>query len=235
MSPATIRFAPPLWIDGVARNACTDVVYTGAAMEVALTIPTPQAYLTGQVLPPLAGVTIGALGTGPGSNFGATSGPDGFFKSLWTVQEGPARLRSLRAPDGYYISSVHQGTRDALTEGLLITNEDTNLDVRIVKSSSLVQGRVIGGSGSRTVVLLPQGALALRQDKENTHHVTTTTANGTFEIRNIIPGTYRAYAFASIQRGSHLDAAAFRSYSKLGTPVEIARDSTVSLELPLLP
>jgi hypothetical protein len=187
--PGDYKVCAAVVVAGVARNACTDVVYTGAAMEVALTIPTPTAFLTGRVLvdeQPLAGVAIGARGTGPGSNFGAISGADGSFKSLNTVQEGPAILRSANAPDGFYVSSIRQGTRDVLTDGLLITREDTNLDVRVVKSSSVIQGRVTGGSA--TVVLLPQGALALRTDKEHTHRVTTTNPNGTFEIRNVIPG-----------------------------------------------
>jgi hypothetical protein len=234
--PGDYKVCAAVVVGGVARNACTDVVYTGAAMEVALTIPTPTAFLTGRVLldeQALAGVAIGARGVGPGSNFGAISGPDGFFKSAATVQEGPARIRALSAPEGFYIASVRQGTRDALTDGLLITGEDTNLDVRVVKSSSVVRGSVVGGNA--TVVLLPQGALALRTDKEATHRVTATSPDGTFEIRNVIPGTYRAYAFTSIQRGSHLDATAFRSYSKLGSPVEIARDGNVSLELRKIP
>jgi hypothetical protein len=222
-----------------ATDACTEIVYTGSAMNVALTPQPRRAFLTGRVLlegqepMPVADVAIGAVGIGGGANFGATSGPDGSFKSRTPVKDGPLVLRYLRIPDGHYLSSVRQGKRNALTEGLLISGEDTNLDVRLVKSSSVVRGRVLGGNS--TVVLIPQGPLALRQDKESTHHVATTNPDGTFEIRNVIPGTYRAYAFAKIQEGSHRDAAAFKSFEKLGTPVEIGRDGNVSIELKQLP
>jgi hypothetical protein len=87
--PGSYTVCAAVVVGGVARNACTDVVYTGAAMEVALTIQTPTAFLTGRVLvdeQPLAGVAIGARGTGPGSNFGAVSGADGSFKSPAAVR-----------------------------------------------------------------------------------------------------------------------------------------------------
>jgi hypothetical protein len=221
-----------------AEDACADVVYTGAAMNVTLTPQPRRAFLTGRVLldeqpltapVPVADVGIGAVGIGTGANFGARSGADGSFKSQVPVKDGPAVLRYFDVPDGYYLSSVHQGTRNALIEGLLIAGVDTNLDVRVIKSSSVVRGQVLGGNS--TVVLIPQGPLALRQDREHTHRITTTNRNGTFEIRNVIPGTYRAYAFAKIQEGSHRDAAVFKAFEKLGTPVEIGRDGNVSIEI----
>jgi hypothetical protein len=226
---------------GRALSACKDVVYTGAALEVELTPTTPQGFLTGRVLldetppVPFAGVYFGAtlLSGWPGNLF-ATSGPDGSFKSPYPEREGVAILRLLDLPDGYYVSSVRQGSRDALTEGILHSDQDTSLDVRVMRSASVVRGRVPDADRA-TIVLIPQGDLALRQDKENTHRVATTNPNRTFEIRNVIPGTYRAYAFAKIQEGSHLDAAAFKSFEKLGTPVEIARDGNVSIELKRIP
>jgi hypothetical protein len=56
-----------------------------------------------------------------------------------------------------------------------------------------------------------------------------------FEIRNVIPGTYRAYAFAKIQEGSHLDAAVFKPFEAQSTVVEISRNGNVSAELKRIP
>jgi hypothetical protein len=226
---------------GRALSACKDVVYTGAALEVELTPTTPQGFLTGRVLldetppVPFAGVYFGAtlLSGWPGNLF-ATSGPDGSFKSPYPEREGVAILRLLDLPDGYYVSSVRQGSRDALTEGILHSDQDTNLEVRVVQSASVLRGRVPGSSLAH-IVLVPQGDLALRHDRENTHRTTTTNLNGTFEIRNIIPGTYRAYALTKIQDGAYLDAAVFKPLEAQSTLVEIPRNGNVSIELRLIP
>lgn len=219
-----------------AGEACVDVVYTGAAMNVVVPVRTRKAFLTGRVLldeqppTPIAGVTIGVVGIGGGANFGATSGPSGFFRSPAPVRDGPAKPNFLSAPDGYYISSIRQGTREVLTQGALIEGVDTNFDVRVVKSSNVLRGRVLDGDRAY-IVLIPQGDLALHQDKNGTHRITTTNLNGTFEIRNIIPGTYRAYALTKIQDGAYLDAAVFKPFEAQSTLVEIPRNGNVSIEL----
>ena len=227
------------------RRACRDVVYTGAAMEVALTVTRPRGFFTGRVLleqpdgaaaVPIAGVNVGAVGVGPGANFGGTSGTDGSFKSTFEVQDGPATLRFLHAPDGYYVASIRQGRRDALTEGVLISGEDTNLDVRVARSSNSLRGTIRDSDGKPVdhgaVVLIPQGALALRSDKENTHRTSTTNLNGTFELRNLVPGSYRTYAFDRIEQGAHRDSGIFKRFEERGKLVEIAAQSTASIELP---
>ena len=221
-------------------SACKDVVYTGAALEVDLTPTMPRGYLTGRVLldetppVPFAGVYLGASLSGWPGNLGATSGPDGSFKSTYPEREGLATLRFLEVPDGYYVSSVRQGSRDALTEGILHSDQDTGLDVRVVQSRSALRGRV-PGSDRAYIVLIPQGDLALRHDKENTHRITRTNLNSTFEIGNIIPGRYRAYALMKIQEGAHLDASVFKPFEEQSTLVEIPRNGNVSIELKLIP
>jgi hypothetical protein len=222
-----------------AGEACVDIVYAGAAMNVVVPVRTRTAFFTGRVLldeepaVPVAGVTIGVVGIGGGANFGAMSGPDGFFKSPAPVRDGPAKPNFLEAPDGFYISSIRQGARDVLTQGVLIEGADTNLDVRVVKSSNTLRGRVLDGDRA-TIVLIPQGDLALRQDKNSTHRFKTTNLNGTFEIRNIIPGTYRAYALTKIQDGAYLDVAVFKPFEAQSTLVEIPRNGNVSTELKVI-
>ena len=226
------------------QNACADVVYTGGPQEITLTIRKQAAHLTGRVLLrrpdgapaiPLANVRIGGVGIGPGSNYGGLSDKDGFFKSLTTVPDGPIAMRFLNAPDGYYIESIHQGTRDAMIDGVLVAGDDTNLDVRASQGVGKLNGTIVGGDGKPVdyaiVVLLPEGQLAVRPDKDNTHRTSTTNLNGSFEIRNIIPGKYRVYAFTKIEDGAYLDAKFFQPYEEQSTLVEIGRDATVSTQL----
>lgn len=233
----------------VCFGGCTEVTYTGAAMELELTATPPRSSPTGRVLleqpdgappVPLANVDVGGVGgKGLGNNRQATSETDGSFRSSSLVPDGPFTFRFLTAPDGYYISDIRQGSRDALREGLLVAGEDTNLDVRVVKSSSVLRGRILGADGKPVdrgfIVLIPQGALAPRADKFNTHRFATTNLNGTFEIRNVIPGMYRAFALAKVQSGSHLDAQVFKPYEEQSTPVEIGKDAAISIDLRLIP
>jgi hypothetical protein len=144
-------------------------------------------------------------------------------------------MRFLDAPEGYYVASILQGSRDALAEGFLVAGEDTNLDVRVRKGVGVVTGTVAGTDGKpadrATIVLIPEGQLARRADKDNTHRMATTNLNGTFEVRNIIPGRYRVYAMPQMEEGAYLDADVFKPYEDESTPVEISKDARVSLQL----
>jgi hypothetical protein len=55
----------------------------------------------------------------------------------------------------------------------------------------VLRGRILGADGKSVdrgfIVLIPQGARSPRADKLNTHRLSTTNLNGTFEIRNVIP------------------------------------------------
>jgi hypothetical protein len=227
-----------------AQNACADIVYTGDSLEITLTLRKAVASLTGRVLleesdgastVPLAGVDIGGVGVGHGANYGGRSDANGFFKSLTPIPDGPVTMRFLDAPEGYYVASILQGSRDALAEGVLVAGEDTNLDVRVRKGVGVVTGTVAGTDGKpadrATIVLIPEGQLARRADKDNTHRMATTNLNGTFEVRNIIPGRYRVYAMAQMEEGAYLDADVFKPYEDESTPVEISKDARVSLQL----
>jgi hypothetical protein len=227
------------------RNACTDVVYTGDRLELTLTITKAVGSLTGRVLvesddgavtaTPLAGAGIGGIGVGPGTNYGGISDANGYFKSLHPIPDGPVKLRALNPPDGYYVASIHQGSRDALQDGVLVAGEDTNLDVRVRKGVGRLTGVITGSDGKpvdyAAVTLIPEGPLAQRPDKDNTHLTTTTNLNGTFEIRNIIPGRYRAYALAKMEDGAHLDAQFFKPFAEQSTLVEVSKDADISLKL----
>lgn len=216
------------------RNACAEVVYTGDPQEITLVIKNPEGYLTGRVMleqtdgtpaVPLAGVGVA----------GATSGTDGFFKSLHPVQDGTITMRFTDAPDGFYITSIRQGSRDALAEGVVVAGADTNLDVRVAKGTGILRGRILDNEGRpadrAVVVLIPERSLALRSDKDDTHRTATTNLNGTYEIRDVIPGSYRAYAFAKLEAGAHLDSKFVKPFEEQGTLVEIPNSGTVLKEL----
>jgi protocatechuate 3,4-dioxygenase beta subunit len=227
------------------RNACTDVVYTGDRLEITLTIAKAVGNLNGRVLvesedgigtaTPLAGASIGGIGVGPGTNYGGTSDANGYFQGLHPIPDGPVRLRALNLPEGYYVASIHQGSRDALHDGVLVAGQDTNLDVRVRKGVGRLTGVITGSDGRpvdyAVVTLIPEGELAQRPDKDNTHRTTKTNLNGTFEIRNIIPGRYRAYALAKMEDGAHLDAQFFKPFAEQSTLVEISKDSDIVLKL----
>jgi hypothetical protein len=223
-----------------ARSGCAEVDYIGASMTVPLTVTKATARLTGRVVleqpdgsaVPFAGVNVGGLSIGmPGSNTGGTSGSNGLFTSPNAIQDGPFQVRFLAVPDGYYVSGIRQGPRDVLTSDVIVAGEDTNLDVRVVKGAGILRGKV---SAPAVIALVPTGALDTRSDKMSTHRSTRTNPDGTFEIRGLIPGSYRAYAFETLEYGAYMDTSFFKPFEEQGALVEIPRDASLSIELKLV-
>lgn len=93
---------------------------------------------------------------------------------------------------GFYVASVLLGGRDVLGQEVELTPGSPPLRVVVKQSAGIVRGTVEQGEGA-TVVLVsqsPQGAYGLsfiRTVKCGT--------GGTFEVPNLIPGDYLAWAF----------------------------------------
>jgi hypothetical protein len=152
-------------------------------------------------------------------------------------------------PPGTYVKSIKVGTQDVLNGkfypelgdsqrgGLHIDGPlDRPLEIVLGIGTGSIEGVAVDAKQQplpyRTVVLLPDVPLRHRFDL---HRMTTTDTFGKFRLQNVVPGSYKIFAFDQIAPGAWEDATVMQGYDAGGRPVQIQENSKESLELRVIP
>jgi hypothetical protein len=153
-------------------------------------------------------------------------GSDGSL-NLKSIIPGTYALYSLTAPDGFYIASAKQGDRNVLTDGIIISEDSPSLEIQVRPNAGILQGRVTDRENrpvqSALVALLPDPPLD-RSKLQVLRKVVRTDQAGSFELRDVVPGDYHAYAWTDIQDDAYLDEDFVATFRDRGVPVHINTD-----------
>ncbi len=220
------------------------VNYQGREINRSMTLQKPQSTLTGRVVleeegsvpaRPLTGVEVAV---GPDLPYFIRSGPDGTL-TLPTIYSGRYKLGSVRGlPPDTFVLRVTQGPRDLFRQDLDVGTSEANLDVVIGAGAATLQGNVTDAHGrpvhNALVSLVPEGALKDRVDYYGAYESTRTDQNGSFSIRNITPGSYQAYAWASAPASGFRNDPFMTPFAGKGTAVKLERRGSVMVELKTL-
>jgi hypothetical protein len=163
-------------------------------------------------------------------------GSNGTF-SQFTYQAGQYDLDQIEVPQGSYVASARQGNRDALSEGVTLSNDLEILEIRVRPGSGTLRSKAVDRQGGAVqdalIALLPEPPL----DKVKLHGMlrsARTDQLGIVEFPGVIPGKYRAYAWASVSDDAYLDPDFIASYWKSGTPVKLQENDAPSVVLTIL-
>jgi protocatechuate 3,4-dioxygenase beta subunit len=214
------------------------VNYQGADITTKLTLPRPQASLTGSVMlegKPLSGVEVSI---GPDIPYFIRSNPEGML-STPAVYAGSYKLGAIRnLPPDTFVSRVSQGGRDVLKQDFIVDKGEVKLDVVVSSGAGVVQGTVTGSSGkpiqNALVALVPEGDLRQRSDYYGAYQSMRTDQNGEFEIHGITPGAYRAYAWSDAPATAFRSDAFLKPYAAKATAVNVTMGGREKLELKTL-
>jgi hypothetical protein len=128
-------------------------------------------------------------------------------------------------PKGYYVASARDQGRDALQTDLTVSQNPTELEVRVRTDGGSLEGTVSDNGGHvqqyAAVALVPPSQLESRIDRWNTYHVERTNSSGMFQFRNIIPGEYLIFAWTDIPQGAVMDPWFMETYTGKGLPVRV--------------
>ncbi len=239
-------------IDGGAATSCRSVDYTGADVNLNFTVTKPDARFAGRILVEQADGVIGkplqkfSISTDMldihGSRLRIENNSDGTFSEsgLYT---GQGRITALTRYPGqgnpnYFLASVHQGDRDVLTDGMTISNRDSNVEILISIRGGVLRGTVKDESGNRVpnakVALVPEDELARRSDKADTYRTGQSDINGVYEIRGLIPGSYRAYSAPRPEGWAYWDSRYMKKFEGFGKSIRIEKDSKASVDLSVI-
>jgi hypothetical protein len=183
-----------------------------------------------------------------GTGYGSGPTPvkqDGSF-TIEEIDPGKYDLGMWPTPDGTYIKSVQLGQQEMLgkeldfTQGvsgeLLIT-----LSYGVAEVDGIVQmpsQQDSAGSASSnqaataaSIVLVPE---ELRPDGSGFEYGNT-TQTGTFTIKNVAPGRYRAYAFEELKRDQMDNPDFVKQIESKGVEVELKENDKKQVQLTLIP
>jgi protocatechuate 3,4-dioxygenase beta subunit len=144
------------------------------------------------------------------------------------------RLSVSGLPDGAYIVSAKIGATDVLTNPFVLEAEQ-GLQVQIGFAAGRLTGTIVDGTGrsssGATVTLVPDEPRRARADL---HFTAVSDLSGRFNVRNIPPGDYRAYAWDHIPSGAAQSLDFMRPFENLGTPLRIGNNSVADIRLSLI-
>jgi protocatechuate 3,4-dioxygenase beta subunit len=165
----------------------------------------------------------------------------GDFTDLVT---GSYSLEQYDLPPALYIASARQGERDALADGIDISNQPSILEIHLRQDAAVFRGKVSDAQGqpmhAAAVFLIPE----LPQGEG--HRVgmwvaDATDQDGHFEITGIIPGRYLAYAAFGVDwygGGGHtlsyVDPEFVASFRDRAIPVTFEANGELTRDLRLL-
>jgi hypothetical protein len=176
---------------------------------------------------PGAMAALPAIATTPGTPAparppnGAVSGTGDFTVLMNT---GDFKVTVSPLPPGTFVKSIRMGNTDVLNDGLhLYGQPDSALEITIGAGGSEVSGSVLGDANRtmpNAVVVLVPDSLSLRR-RSDLYRSATTDFEGRFKLQNILPGTYKLFAWEYASQDAWLDPAFLQLYEAFGKPVSV--------------
>jgi hypothetical protein len=171
---------------------------------------------SGLVAPPPASPSAPA----PPPN-GAVSGAGDFTVVMNT---GDFKVTVSPLPPGTFVKSIRMGNADVLNDGLHIYGQpDSLLEIIIGSGGSELAGTVTNSATRITpnaVVVLVPDSLNLRR-RTDLYRSGTTDHDGRFKLQNVLPGTYKLFAWEFASADAWFDPAFMQLYEAFGKPVSV--------------
>jgi Carboxypeptidase regulatory-like domain len=141
----------------------------------------------------------------------------GVYKVIPLPREGP-----------YYLASVQLGERDVLGQTVEL-NSPVPLKIVYRSDGGTIRGTV-ESCGDATILLAPQDPL-LQRPEYNTFPRARCNADGRFEIRNLRPGRYYAFAFDQLEQSGQGVLSKLPALINQAVSVEVGAKDVASVEL----
>lgn len=142
-------------------------------------------------------------------------------------------------PEGFYVKSIRSGDNDVLASGLDLTSSgsvpvEVVLSPRAGEVTGIVQNSKTQQSApAATVVLIPKEDN--RRDQQTYYKTATTDQTGSFTLKSVAPGEYKAYAWEDIDAGAYLDPDFVKPFEGAGETVSVQESGHLALQLTLIP
>jgi hypothetical protein len=122
-----------------------------------------------------------------------------------------------------YLADIRQGAATIFDNGLTVGREAVNpLEIVVNTNGASIEGTVLGADGKpvprSTVVMVPPTG---RRQNSALYKFVQTDAQGHFSMKGVAPGTWKVFAWDSIQPGAYQNAEFMQKYEARGTNVVV--------------
>ena len=209
-----------------------DLTMTDSDVELEVTVPRspPLIIRALQALQPVSGVRLSLSSDTVLRNtpFAVTTAADG-AALLRGLPAGMFRISILSGmPANKCVTSILQGDRNVLKDGLQIERDNVEVRVTLGESQAAIKGTATDGNGARvpgaTIVLVPND-----RSRGDSYVVIAADQTGEFEMRCVQPGSYRIYGWTELDGAAYRNADFMKKYDASGTAVDIAQGANMAL------
>ena len=138
-----------------------------------------------------------------------------------------------------FVKSITFGGVDALNRALQFPGRANGvLEIVIGTNPGVFEGRVLNDKQQPVpgalVTMLPDSQ-QLRVFRSDMYKTSSTDATGRFQIRGLPPGSYKAFAWAGVERDAWMDPYFLRANEARGANIRVGEGQTQSADLILIP
>jgi hypothetical protein len=166
---------------------------------------------------------------------GAVSGTGDFTA---TINTGDFKVTVSPLPPNTFIKTIRMGNVDVLSQGLQIYGQpDSALEVIIGSGGSELTGTVTNSAMRITpnaVVVLVPDSLNL-QRRPDLYRSGATDHEGRFKLQNVLPGTYKLFAWEYASPDAWFDPAFMQLYEAFGKPVSVREGEKQDIAANVIP
>ena len=243
--------------DNETATLVMNVDFTGQDSDVDIDLRRPRGSLTVRATMEspngeLVGVPGIDIGLASATNVRYTAGTvvrANLYPTATTASDGTAHFPMLAAgrydltflrmlPPDSYIAGIRQESRNALIDGIVVSEEDTSVEIRLRTRTAVLQGKVTDGFReavpNAVVALLPEYPLNASKLTTPLRKAVATNPDGSFELSKITPGRYRLYAWSRIPSFAYLDPDFMKTYEERGIPIHFEEHGRQSLNVTIL-
>jgi hypothetical protein len=146
----------------------------------------------------------------------------------------PALGPAASAGPPFYLKEAKFGAVDVLRESLTISGPaSAELQLVLASDAGQVTGQVTDAHEQPVtpvqIVLVPD-----RHERRDLYKIGVTDARGTFTLRNVPPGTYRAFAVDSTLMQSFFDPAIMQKLEPSGRSLTVSSSASVNVNLKVI-
>ena len=169
----------------------------------------------------------------PDGSFIVTAPPGDFRLFVMPLLSPPAPEETTpRSEAAYFVKSIRLGEQDLLNERVRLQSQPQDpLTIVIGTRPAALQGRVLDdrqqASPGSTVVLVHDGELRYHFQER----FTTSDASGRFEFENLAPGSYKVFAWTTVDRGAWHDPEFMRNVESFGVPFKAEEGGRNALDV----
>jgi len=163
--------------------------------------------------------------------------PDGSF-TIPVVPEGHYRLQvSFMSQAGNsYVADIRQSAASILDSGLAVGREAANpIEVQMSTNGAALEGNVLTADRKpaprTTVVLIPSSN---RRQNSALYKTAQTDAQGHFAMAGVAPGSWKLFAWESVQPGAYQNPEFIQKYESRGTSVTVTPGSRLTTDVMLI-